>query len=482
MTGTPRRTQPRRWFAGAAIFGIALLGLCILWWKVTTTDQFAPPPPQEVTRGASSSYPPDRPLPHGDADSETSDTPEKLLSSLFPGRRRPPCQPVGLVTWEDGSPASGALIEQLALVEPDHGGIYLAWVDSGVVADHSGWYQLGHQDSCPSRLAAYIPGRGRGEEMAAPLPDGATVPYELRRDLVLQSAVGLRGRVLSPEGSVVADAVVCASPTWTVDPLDLFEPGEFDSETFQEAASRNWAYRDTTDDDGRFELPALDPGSWTIIVEPVRYAVSVFETMLTADAGNTEQDFTLDAASCWSVVVRDEHSMPIEGVRVSSHSKLGTCTSLVEEERTGPDGRVELCEVPRIDAWVHAEAPGFSPVSLTNEHGAPAVEIEMLATGAVMGRLVPFEPEHCPCTTFAAPGGGVGSELIVEDDGAFFVEGVPRGDHRSSFHTKWGSWLPEERYHVEPGEVTDLGTIELTAAPRVDTRAISLPMWSPLLP
>ena len=369
------------------------------------------------------------------------------------------------MNWEAGSPAPGAHIERLALVEPDHGRPYLAWVDSGVVADHSGWYQLDHQDSCLSRLAAYVPGRGRGEEMAPPLPEGATVPYELRRDLILQPATGLHGRVLSPEGAAVADAAVCASPTWTVDPQDLFEPGEFDSAVFAEAASRNWAYRDTTNDDGRFELPALEPGSWTIIVEPVRHGVSVFETALTAAAGNTEQDFTLDAEICWSVVVRDEHSQPVEGVQIRSSSKLGTCTSVGEEEHTGPDGRVELCEVPPLDAWIFAEVSGFSPVTTTNEDGAAIVEIEMLATGAVKGRLVPFEPDHCRCTTFAAPGGGVGSELIVEDDGTLLVEGVPRGDHRASFHTQWGSWLPEERYHVEPGEVTDLGTIELTAYP-----------------
>ena len=133
------------------------------------------------------------------------DPAERRLQTYPP----PTCRSHGFVLWADVSPASGA--EIISLETPKHGYTQNTWIHTGHLTDDEGRYELPHQESCSVRLGAVVPGKGRGEEQAAPVDEEDDLPYVIRRDIVLDDAGRLHGVVLDELGEPVQGAAVCAS-------------------------------------------------------------------------------------------------------------------------------------------------------------------------------------------------------------------------------------------------------------------------------
>lgn len=175
----------------------------------------------------------------------------------------------------------------------------------------------------------------------------------------------------------------------------------------------------------------------------------------------------------------DEDGGRVAGASIRSYPDRGCCDCPEERVVTGPDGRAEICEVAATGAWLLAVAPGHQKVHVTNEVGEDPFEVSLPAAGVLEGRLVPYRAGDCPCFTFFD---GVGVDLEVSDDGRFTLDNVPPGDSRASFHTSWGAWLPREPYHVDAGQVTDLGDIPLEPTPPREPPTWRIPPWNPMTP
>jgi len=389
----------------------------------------------------------------------------------------PPCRSHGFVRWEDGSPASGA--EIITLETRKHGYTQNTWVPTGHFTDEMGHFRLPHQESCSVRLGAVISGKGRGEELAAPVSEEEEPPYVIRRDIVLDDAVRLHGVVVDEMGEPVPGAAVCASLSWT---LSTERHLEMEAKEGDEARSRMWANATSTDPSGVFEFPALEQGEWTILVEADDYGRGNVDLLLDQADPPEQQKVVMGPDTCWHIVVQDEDGVPIEGATVEVKGMWKSCDALSTEKTasvsvTGSDGVVEECDAEPSDARFTAIAPGKTLEIFYNKDGDEEFAVTLPASGAVKGKLTPFSPEDCPCQTFTH--GFYGADLEVEEDGSFYIDHVADGATQSSFHTQWGSWMGTYPRAVQAGEVVDLGVVELKKNPTIPSE-IGRQLWGPL--
>jgi len=401
--------------------------------------------------------------------------PEPAISWRLRTYPPPPCRSHGLVRWSDGTPAPGA--EIISLETPKHRATENTWVHTGDFTDEEGHYELPHQESCSVRLGAVVPGKGRGEEPAAPVTDEEEPPYMIRRDIVLDDAVRLHGVVVDEQDEPVAGAAVCATLSWT---LDREELSELEISEFTEVVGRMWANATSTDPTGAFEFPAMESGQWTVVVEADDFDRGQFEIRLDPAEPPEPQKWVLSPVVCWHVIVQDEQGLPIEGATVEVDQINRTCSwrSHPTVSVTGPDGIVEECFADPDHASVMAIAPWKTREFFRNEDGETEFVVTLSDAGAITGRLSPYSPGDCPCFTFAL--GGLGHDFEVEDDGTFLITNVTDGASRGSIHTDTATWLGPWPGVVEKGEVLDLGVVELEKIEVDPDEAHSRPPWIPV--
>ena len=386
----------------------------------------------------------------------------------------PPCRSHGFVRWEDGSPAAGA--EIISLETPTHRANENTWVHTGHSTDEEGHYELPHQESCSVRLGAVIPGKGRGEEPAAPVGDDEESPYMIRRDIVLDDAVRLHGVVVDEHDEPVPGAGVCATLSWTLDTEKVIE---LESPEATEVASRMWANATSTDPAGAFDFPAMEPGDWTIVVEADDLDRGHFEIKLDPVEPPDPQKWILSHDTCWHVIVQDVRGLPIEGATVEIRQVNNTCSrqSSSLASLTGSDGVVEECLADPEHASIMALAPWKTRGYFRNENGLTEFVVKLHDAGAITGRLSPYSPGDCPCFTAAL--GARAHTFKVEEDGTFLVTHLAEGTNRGSIHTDTASWLGPWPGVVKKGEILDLGVVELELNRVPPEVANARPSWLP---
>jgi len=404
-------------------------------------------------------------------------------------RRRGSCRPVGTVTWEDGSPAPGAIIEILHDPASEHGS-YLSWNDSGVRTDEAGTFELPRQSRCPLRLAATVPGKGYGIEEELPAFDGRGVdpyPDPYRRDIVVRPAGAVEGTVVDPEGAGIGGATVYLS-TWRILEFvsgrvsdDESEGGWDNPEIWNEAYS-SWSRSVQTDTDGRFTFDALTADRWVFRAEADGYSPDQVEQEHGSDGVASQIVIELHPVVPRTVRVIDEGGRPIPGATVwvlrqsiDSVDRSADDTMAVAELVTGPDGTVTFEEVDTLGRTVVATAPGFDERSIQPTDRRQLSHVIRLGSGGcVSGTLDDSLRGTATCHFMnwsRNPGDQEG--LVVplhfpstDDTGRFTWCGIPSGIAQLSLvcTDPTNPELPSGEVwtgavEVRPGESTEIGTL-----------------------
>ncbi len=369
---------------GAASVLFVVLVALVLWGRRST-----PADPVEASPTPALASEPGEIVEPGPIDLPAG-TPDLRRNALgHPRVQRPPCRPFGRVTWEDGTAAEGAEIEVL-----DQGadfGKYNLWTPTGVFTSSTGNYELPHQEGCPLRLGATLPGRGRGEEKADPLPRNARVPYDMERDIIMERAVSVAGRVVDDEDRPIDGAMVSASRAWLDDPEDLMN-NALDREAWG-MVGMNMAYADTTGPDGGFELRALTLDTWALTAEAEGYEPVKVELEHLGKAAPGFTEIRLQPARCWTVRVNDETREPIGGAEVLVSAGLQTHFAF-DEAVTNGTGVAEICSVAATGANLSVKAPGHLQAHVHNDDGLLELVVDLEPAASLHG--VVAEPSLCP--------------------------------------------------------------------------------------
>ena len=209
--------------------------------------------------------------------------------------------------------------------------------------------------------------------------------------------------------------------------------------------------------DGRFEIPGLVPGDFTLLVRKSGFATERIDPVKVPDAGSPEPlSVTLGPGAAISGVVRQKGGSPAEGWIVVA-SEAGT-SALGPRARgnvnpTGSDGLFVLEGLRAGQAYDLQlfGGPGIGPQRKNIVAPSDGVEIVVAGTGRVLGRAVEAQSGR-PLTEFSVSyvpermGGGGGVFRIVNRmagqrltgmgektevrsaDGAFQLDDVPPGN------------------------------------------------------
>ena len=231
------------------------------------------------------------------------------------------------------------------------------------------------------------------------------------------------------------------------------------TEAFEELR-RCWAYAEETGPNGEFSFPPLSYGEWVLLASAEGHDRARLEVTVGAQAPSEQLVWRMPAESCWSVVVRNSEGVTVPDASLEVGSFHEGCHDVQKQELvTGEDGSALVCG---IDAWastVTARATGLTKDFIRTFEDTDEVTITLEPAAALKGRFVPFKPADGPGFTLAAGGGRM--DFDVQEDGTFFLDHVRTGENRGSIHTNCGSYLPVESFDLKPGEVRDLGEIEL---------------------
>jgi protocatechuate 3,4-dioxygenase beta subunit len=156
---------------------------------------------------------------------------------------------------------------------------------------------------------------------------------------------------------------------------------------------------------GRFELPAVRPGTYRVFVEAHGFAVWQVDAPLALDAGSARAiDVALDrGVTVRGRVVEADTQRPIEGAVVLSEmdspsqivpfsSDADWMKRWLAVARTGPDGRFEFSALSRRAHVLRATREGFGAswskrLDLADSALASEVEITLAPGGTVFGRV-----------------------------------------------------------------------------------------------
>lgn len=161
----------------------------------------------------------------------------------------------------------------------------------------------------------------------------------------------------------------------------------------------------STDPRGYFELRELFPGDVDLQVIPLHHAMPRL-LMLQADAGETlRQDVEVDAGWVLAGQVRDRDTrLPIAGAEVSSWSFLGKIA------RTDGQGRYRLGGNRTRPGTLAARAPGYGSLEVPFGGPSETLDLELLPSRRVLGRVVDAQGEAVPKARITAAGGSLDGE------------------------------------------------------------------------
>jgi protocatechuate 3,4-dioxygenase beta subunit len=260
--------------------------------------------------------------------------------------------------------------------------------------------------------------RGFGSARKANVRPGATV------NLIARQGGWLAGKVSDAKGRPVAGVLVRAE----------MEPQFWTGSAVE-----------TTDSEGRFEIPGLDVGRYTVVARHAGLAPAVAGGVAVDVDGGADVALTLSPGAAVTGRLVDGEERPLAG-RVAAQELGGQPIprSLVELLRAeaGPDGRFRIDGVPPGSYALGAVAPRFSGRRVETEvAGAEVVDLGdiVLEPGvAVRGRVrtsagAPIADAEISTGGFDMMRGSAFSETRSEADGSFVLTGLIPGPTRVNF-------------------------------------------------
>jgi hypothetical protein len=244
----------------------------------------------------------------------------------------------------------------------------------------------------------------------------------------LFSGSTILGTVLGSNEAPVAGAQVRAEPR---------DPAPFTS-------ARPTSTR-ATDENGGFELPGVQPGSYNVWVRHADFAPAVVPEVRVAAEAETEVNAVLHRGARVVGRLLDAEERPLRG-RVTLQELSGEPVSrlfidlLVVE--TAPDGSFQLERIPPGSHALGANAPGYVPerveVSLGERESRVDVGEVRLASGlAIRGRALDAAGLPLVGASLAAYpmrrgmySAFQGIEAVSETDGSFALGGLSQGQYR----------------------------------------------------
>ncbi len=466
---------PYRKLVVAAIAALVLAIVGVIWTRARQ--------PEEPTPGGA--------LPPGAAPADPSKKPAGDTAAVDPGPRapaaddrpfvRPPCQPYGTVRWEDGSPAGGARIE--VFVDPRYEATRRMWIDTGVVSNESGAYEMPQQPSCPMRMAASLPGRGRGEESFDLGSEGPPMEGRVLRDLVLLPARSLEGRVVDPDGNPLEGvelAMATASAVAWRDTNASTAEDPFSDAALADALMKGWARTALSDASGRFAFDAVAAGDWVVRGEGESHEPAMETVSLAQDGPPPNVELVLEPIQPWVVRVTRRDGGPVPEARVGvgergpgpDESLTGTARTVTDT--TDPRGEAYFEVSCRPRCIVTAEADGLSHAStILEDTPKTAVEFALGPAGEVRGTVDPQPDEPMSCLVMRRPTDLTQMRnddamsvrwLEVAEDGSFRLEHVPAGG--MELELTCGLARSNLRLDLTAGQDLDLGTVTLESMDR----------------
>jgi large repetitive protein len=245
---------------------------------------------------------------------------------------------------------------------------------------------------------------------------GATV------NLIARAGGWLAGQVSEPQGRPLKGALVRAE----------LEPQFWGGSTVE-----------TTDAEGRFEIPGLDPGNYTVVVRHADFAPGVISGVAVDAEGRSDLTITLAAGAAVTGRLVDSEERPLAG-RVAGQELAGQPMprSLVELLRAdaGADGRFRIERVPPGSFALGALAPRYTGRRVEAEVSGREAVIDLgdiaLEPGlAIRGRVRTSSGAPVPDAQITTGGfdmmrGGTFSETRSEPDGSFVLAGLIPGPTR----------------------------------------------------
>jgi hypothetical protein len=198
---------------------------------------------------------------------------------------------------------------------------------------------------------------------------------ELARDVVLQPALMLAGRVVGPGNVGIAGVRILALGTMT--------------------ANQGTRTATQSREDGGFLFEDLGPGKY--MLQPVKQGW-LYKELPRADAGEANVIIEMYKLPCVSGTVVDAKSgKPVAGfgarLRFFYQEDVPTAPSDIEGAFKSADGSFELCGVREgkyvVEAWADGFAPSYStPITVTAQQDVGGVEVALKEGGALVGRVV----------------------------------------------------------------------------------------------
>ncbi len=354
----------------------------------------------------------------------------------------------GRVLSADGAPVAGAQVvaedaaEMFSMADPE--------VD-GVVTDSDGRYEIPAVSAGNVRVVA--------THDRYPSGSSSLIATDGRRpvtgvDIEMAPAASVAGRVVDDHGQPAAWASVRVAPARTTD--------------MRRAGVRGA----TTDEDGTFEVVGLERRPAQIVATSDGLASAIVELDLGARARLESVELSLEAPARIAGTVVDGDGEPVPEVHVLAYPDvMGEGMDAValrgsQQAVTDGGGRFELSGLPeggyRLQAGRSAAGwSGQAPSGVTARTGDDDVTITLHAPGGVKGRVV-LEEGGSPGAFSVAVGGTAGTPFAGADGGAFEVDGIEPGARTVMVRGPGFASRTLRQVEIEPGAVTDLGTISVT--------------------
>jgi protocatechuate 3,4-dioxygenase beta subunit len=298
---------------------------------------------------------------------------ERLEIALSPGGRLS-----GMVVGPDGEPVEGVWIYA---IRTDERQLRLDARTAGrqnAQTDETGWFEIEGLPA-PGRYRFDVRMEGYAATREGPL---ALEPGDDRSDLVFRLTRGaaFEVRLIDTDERPVAGLEV---------QLDRGEtPGESDPfRSTRRAVSREQI---RAEDDGRFVVEHLDPGTATIYLWPTDAKEIVRESVRLRDGGSVDLGvIVVRPGLSIAGVVTDADGEPIEGATVNAGWRLDERRNRHARATADVEGRFRLSGLGDDSVNLQVAAPGFVPVEERDvEPGVDGLEFVLERPGRIFGRVV----------------------------------------------------------------------------------------------
>ncbi len=184
----------------------------------------------------------------------------------------------------------------------------------------------------------------------------------------------------------------------------------------------------TTDDEGRFELTAIDVGDYWLRAKSVGYAPHKSEVLTVSDSTDMVRDIRMGAGLSIAGTVLDGDSRPVPGATISVQ-RFHAGEFVQASAKADADGRFRLAGVGAGAYSLTARFGSMAPTTLAGvEAGDQLVVVTLLSRGGITGRVFDVATNG-PITDFsvkmsksAEGAGAIGFDLSSMGEGAKFKD------------------------------------------------------------